>query len=38
MSNAKAESATDIIQKMGLIAMTKAEPKKRGRMPKSKSV
>ena len=38
VSNAKAESATDIIQKMGLLAITKAEPKKRGRMPKSKSV
>ena len=33
-----APSATDIIQKLGLLTMTKAEPKKRGRKPKLKSV
>ena len=33
-----APSATDIIQKLGLLTMPKAESKKRGRKPKRKSV
>ena len=33
-----APSATDIIKKMGLLTMVKAEPKKRGRKPKPQSV
>ena len=33
-----APSATDIIQKLGLLTMPKAESKKRGRKPKLKSV
>ena len=33
-----APSATDIIQKLGLLTLPKAEPKKRGRKPNPKSV
>jgi len=33
-----APSVTEIIQKLGLLTSPKAEPKKRGRKPKPKSV